>query len=208
MVVRKARCLGLSLTVLACAGEKRPATDSTRAPSPIVASDSTPPTPPAPAPRGPMLTLADVPSSALRALHDSIPEFAPWDTAMYPSKRLAGVRVSADAGVVVLRGNFRGVGDRDYIIAGHIGEVPLIIALLARDDSTYVVAGISEGGRRADSTTGEPPVVLEKTASDDPSPGSPPLYVVVSWGGESTMAPNNKYVWVPARRKFLLVGPD
>lgn len=121
-----------------------------------------------------MLTLADVPASALAALQAAQPSFTPWDTSNVTAAARAKIHTSPNERIVVIRGNFRGAGVDDYVIAGRTSHRPMMVALLVQPDSSYDVSVVTEGGSDADSSSGEPPVLLECGASQyaDAKPGA------------------------------------
>lgn len=151
-----------------------------------------------------MLTIADVPAAALAALRSAQPKFEPWDTVAYSPVHRGLAHRSRDEGLVVARGDFRGTGHDDYVIAGRTNWGPMIVALLAGtgSDSSYEVSVVSEGGPAADSTTKEPPVVIDRAPAEQAKPTDPRFEIrvfVFSQGVE-------QFVWTPERRRFLLAG--
>lgn len=151
-----------------------------------------------------MLHLADLPSNAKTALASQA-GFVPWDEADYSADDRAGATISADEGLVVVRGPLRNGSDVDFMVAGYNArrKSVRIVALLALPSGEYKVLTVSEGRPWPDSLARHAAVRLSLA----PGQGATREIVAQPLPVRATERPE-RWVWVAVRNQFLIVAPD
>ena len=155
-----------------------------------------------------ILRFTQLPPSALAALRDSLPTFQPYDPAQYTTAVRARVNASPDEGLMMVRGDFQGLGLVDFVVAGHTALGVRVVALLSSPNGAYRVTVVSEGDYRTDSLVplGGALVVLGRIVPSDGS-RDPMDIVLIHLGDDPTKYPE-RWRWVPSRSRFLLIEPN
>ena len=83
-----------------------------------------------------MLTYADLPSQARRALAAFAPAFVPWTLEELPA-RVHDATLPENEVAVVIRGALRDSINIDFAVSGHDQNDQLVVALLRNPDGTY-----------------------------------------------------------------------
>lgn len=152
-----------------------------------------------------LLTLQALPAAARSALRVQAPSFVPYDVATVPPTFAALATRSADEGLVIVRGDFEGLGRTDFAIAGNDATGLRVVALFANADSGYRVADIIAEPQEADTVRGSPNAVVSRVARE--GPGAKGFDVVVWHAYAGPRGHPEVWRWVPARKRFLLVEP-
>lgn len=156
--------VGALMSLLGCEGARRNQPSSRENVSKPAAGASTDDS--SRTPQGRMIRIDEVPEAALSAARARWPGFAAFSSSKYVAADTAGARVSPNEGLVIVRGNFEGMGNEDLIIAGSDGSRGLLIALFmhpGRAVQVHLVAYLAKHGPAGE---GSPSVMLARTVCE------------------------------------------
>lgn len=147
------------------------------------------------------LGIDDVPEATLVVARTHWPGFVAFSPAKYATADTSGASVSSDEGLVVVRGNFEGKGNEDFIIAGSDGSRGLLIALFVRSSGevdAHLVAYLANHGPAG---AGTPSVTLARTMCEFSCTNRAQFAVRVTTLDVQGHSVGNLY-WDATRREF------
>jgi hypothetical protein len=113
-----------------------------------------------------MIGIGDIPDAALAVVRARWPGFAAFSPAKYRATDTAGARVSPDEGLVIVRGDFEGIGNEDLIVAGSDGSRGLLIALFIHPDGQVNAQLVSYLAKQGPAGAGTPSVMLARAVCE------------------------------------------
>lgn len=150
-----------------------------------------------------VLSLEALPVSALTALRTQAPTFTPYRASTFPAEFAARASRSRDEGLMVVQGDFEGLGRTDFALAGNDAKGLRVLVLFANADSGYRLVDIIAGPQEVDTLRDSPNVVLARRTR--PAVDGTAFDIEVWHAYDSPTREPEVWRWVPSRKQFLMV---
>lgn len=182
---------------------------ATKEPAEDTKADTTPAAPNVPPASASLPSAADttplrieaLPLGAVEALRRYAPTFVPFADTQYPREVLDEARQFAFHGLMVVRGDLRGVGRVDYAIAGMDGDKARVIALLNDVDGRFHAVPLTAFD--SEELGSKPPRVLQLLHELCYGSCGPLEVSIIPLGGVRTRG-NEVWIWSPEQRRFVM----